>query len=70
MDEIECTAILDGSEPTRNLLVTPPCACPNCAPDPVASSRADRDWLRLPGRPQRLRVEMVDLGVTGRDVLG
>lgn len=70
MDEIECTAIVDNGEPTRNLLFTPPCACPNCAPDPVTATRADRNWLRLPGRPQRLRVQVVDLGRTGRAVLG
>lgn len=70
MNEIECTAIVDNGEPTRNLLFTPPCACPNCAPTSVEQARGDRNWLRLPGRPQRHRVEVVDLGVHGRRMLG
>ncbi len=70
MDEIECTAIVGNGEPTRDLLFTPPCACPSCAPEAAVQARADRGWLRLPGHRQRLRVEVVDLGVTGRHVLG
>ncbi|MEL6984438.1 MAG: hypothetical protein AAFO29_18575 [Actinomycetota bacterium] len=70
MDEIECTAIVDNGEPTRHLLFTPPCACPRCAPEPADQSRAERDWLRLPGQAQRHRVEEVTFGATGRTVLG
>ena len=70
MDEIECTAIVDDGEVRRHLLYTPPCACPNCAPEPVVPARADRSWLRIPGLAQRQRVEVVTLGTVGRAVLG
>lgn len=70
MDEIECTAIVGDGEVRRHLLYTPPCACPNCAPEPLGTTRPDRNWLRVPGMAQRQRVEVVDLGATGHDVLG
>lgn len=70
MAEIPCTAIVGDGEERPNILFTPPCACPRCAPDPVVDGRPDRNWLRLPGDPQRHRVEVLDLGVTGRAVLG
>ncbi len=70
MDEIECTAIVGDGEERPNILMTPPCSCPRCAPDPVVAGRPDRNWLRLPGLAQRKRVEVVALGATGRTVLG
>lgn len=70
MDDITCTAVTGDGEERPNILFTPPCACPRCAPDPVVSQRPDRNWLRLPGLRQRHRVEVVALGETGRAVLG
>ena len=70
MDEIECTAIVGDGDDRPNILMTPPCPCPRCAPEPITAGRPDRNWLRLPGLAQRKRVEVVDLGRCGRAVLG
>jgi hypothetical protein len=70
MDDIPCTATVGDGEERPNILFTPPCACPRCAPDPVVRGRPDRNWLRLPGDRIRYRVEVVTLGALGRDVLG
>ena len=69
--DIACKAIpLDGSPPD-NILFVPPCDCPRCAPDRFYDRSDDGpEWLRLPGRAQRYRVELVRLGTTGRAVLG
>ena len=70
MTEIECTATVADGDERPNPLFTPPCACPRCAPEPVLEGRPDRDGLRLSGDPRRHRVRLVDLGETGRAVLG
>lgn len=71
VDEIECTAIDRSGDPaTANVLFTPPCACPRCAPQ-----RFDTEpgpgviWLPVGGRPVRHRVENLTLGETGRNYL-
>lgn len=70
MDEIRCTAAVGNDGERPNILFTPPCPCPRCAPGPVIEGRPDRNWLRLPGDPTRHRVEPVPLGETGRRILG
>ncbi len=70
MDEIECTAVVAEGDERPNILFTPPCACPRCAPDAPTAGRPDRNWLRLPGQRQRHRVEAIELGATGRHSLG
>jgi|GEM_PF-1187913 len=65
-----CTAIdNDWGDDRPNLLMHPPCACPRCAPDAVASSD-ERSWLQVYGRTQRIRVEPAKLGETGHTLLG
>ncbi len=46
------------------------CDCPRCAAIPVPADQAPRNWLRVSGRTQRLRVEAVDLGPHGQALLG
>ncbi|MCP3989101.1 MAG: hypothetical protein GY724_08500 [Actinomycetia bacterium] len=70
MSEQECTAIVNEGEAPPNLLFTPPCDCPRCAPDRIYDNSADEGWLRIRGQKQRYRVEVIDLGATGRAVLG
>ena len=70
MSDVECTAVrADGKDPF-NFLMEPPCSCPNCAPVPFEPGPTRRDWLRVRGRQQRLRVERVELGPTGQSILG
>ncbi|MGF1597501.1 MAG: hypothetical protein ACFCVK_11330 [Acidimicrobiales bacterium] len=59
-----CTAAEFEAQP----LFTPPCSCSRCAPDRVYGRR-QRAWLRVAGRAQRYRVELVELGETGRAAL-
>ncbi|MGI9595643.1 MAG: hypothetical protein ACR2QK_05765, partial [Acidimicrobiales bacterium] len=68
--EDRCTAVVRDGDAPPNPLFTPPCACPRCAPE-VAYDRSTGDgWLRLSGHRQRYRVELVELGVAGKAVLG
>lgn len=67
--EDACTA-LDPGDDRADLLVTPPCACPRCAPDRSYEVRADDGWLRMSGTRQRYRVAPFELGTTGRTALG
>jgi hypothetical protein len=68
--EQPCTA-LDSRDDRADLLVTPPCTCPRCAPDRYyATGEGDDGWLRMSGTRQRHRVEAFQLGATGRAVLG
>jgi hypothetical protein len=53
-----------------NILFTPPCDCPRCLPERSYDRASGAGWLRLSGHDQRYRVELVELGVTGRAVLG
>ncbi|MFN0030442.1 MAG: hypothetical protein ACKV2O_25085 [Acidimicrobiales bacterium] len=46
------------------------CDCPRCAASPVPEDQAPRNWLRVSGRTQRLRVEAIDLGPHGQALLG
>ena len=70
MSERTCTAVVrDGEEPP-NVLFTPPCDCPNCAPVELYDGTSDEEWVRRSGDRQRYRVEVLDLGPTGRHVLG
>lgn len=64
-----CTA-LDPRENRADLLVTPPCACPRCAPEQLFDVRGDDGWLRMSGTRQRYRVAAFELGATGRAALG
>ncbi len=68
----ECTAVVADGDPRPNVLFTPPCTCSWCAPGPAefAAERPDRNWLRMSGSRQRLRVENVQLGAAGRALLG
>lgn len=70
MSEQACTAEVQEGDALPNPLFTPPCGCPRCAPDRTYEDRADGGWLRMSGDPQRYRVEVVDLGTTGRAMLG
>ncbi len=68
-----CTAIRSNGEPPDNILFTPPCDCPDCAPNQFYDRPAgtgDDGYLRVRGHRQRYRVEVVELGATGRAVLG
>jgi hypothetical protein len=64
-----CTA-LDSRDDRADLLVTPPCDCPRCAPDRFYQKQDDDGWLRMSGTRQRYRVEPFPLGAAGREVLG
>jgi len=72
MSEQACTAIRADGDIPPNVLFTPPCACPRCAPATVYNHDGNRDdgWLRVRGHQQRYRVEMVELGAAGHAVLG
>jgi len=65
-----CTANVGEGESPPNPLFTPPCACPRCAPTTSYEVRRDDGWLRISGDQHRYRVEPVELGALGRDVLG
>ena len=69
-NEIRCRAITAAHETPDNILFTPPCDCPRCVSAPIYDRTADSGWLRLAGHEQRYRVELVELGTTGRAVLG
>jgi len=71
-DDVVCTAFGNDRPDATHFLFAPPCTCPRCAPDPLAElGDPDRHrWLRIPGHPQRLRVEAVELGQHGRSALG
>ncbi len=74
-NEVRCRAITAAHDMPDNILFTPPCDCPRCVSAAVydrnASGRsAHAGWLRLSGHRQRYRVEVVELGATGRAVLG
>jgi len=70
----ECTAIVPFGVDAPNILFTPSCHCPRCAPEELfdhdAQAEAKRGWIRVSGRGQRLRIESVQLGVSGREMLG
>lgn len=70
MSEEECTAIVREGEAPPNPLFTPPCVCRLCAPDQFYDRSTDSGWLRVRGDAQRHRVEVIELGATGRAVLG
>jgi hypothetical protein len=70
MTEPECTAAAAHGDAPPNILFTPPCACPRCAPERTYEQADGSQWLRLRGHRQRYRVEVVPLGETGRAVLG
>ena len=65
-----CTAVVPEGEAPPNPLFTPPCGCPRCTPDGGYDRTDGREWLRISGDPQRYRVEVLELGATGRAVLG
>ena len=69
-DEVRCRAIAAAHDSPDNILFTPPCDCPKCVTAPVYDRETGEGWLRLAGHEQRYRVEVVELGVTGRAVLG
>jgi hypothetical protein len=73
VDDVECTAAgRTGDRP--NILFTPPCSCPRCAPDPVDSDPSTADlgtiWVPVNGRPVRHSVAPAHLGQLGKSVLG
>lgn len=70
MAEDDCTAIIREGESPPNLLFTPPCSCPRCAPDRIYNRADEPGWLRVRGDAQRYRVELLELGSTGKAVLG
>ena len=70
MEEQNCTAALNDGDTPPNVLFTPPCGCPNCAPDKTYDHEADDGWLRISGTRQRFHVEVVQLGAVGKAVLG
>jgi hypothetical protein len=67
---VECTAPKNNGEIEPHLLMTPPCACPKCAPDRDYSDEEEVGWLRVSGLQQRLKVETLELGETGESLLG
>lgn len=68
--EAPCRAVIGPGEAPPNPLFTPPCDCPHCAPQPTGRDESGAEWLRMSGRAQRYRVRTVELGRTGRSVLG
>lgn len=68
-EDIECTAIGFRPDDERNILMIPPCNCPRCRPQALPDDERGQ-WLRVSGRRQRLRVEDLELGETGRELLG
>ena len=71
MADIPCTRIPDDPANPSNPLMVPPCHCPRCTAEPEeVTLRAAIPFLRVEGRQQRFRVEPVDLGPTGHDLLG
>lgn len=70
----ECTAIVPFGVDAPNILFTPSCHCPRCAPeeffDHDAQAEAKRGWIQISGRGQRARIESVELGVLGKEMLG
>ena len=69
MEEIECTADRAGGD-QPNILFTPPCACPRCAPEEIIESDDRHIWLPVQGRRVRFELTDMDLGATGRSLLG
>ncbi len=71
MSEITCTRIPEDPRNPVNPLMAPPCHCPRCSAEPdVVAETIAAPFLRLSGQQQRFRVEAVDLGPTGRALLG
>jgi hypothetical protein len=71
MSDIPCTRDWDDPVNPTNPSMVPPCNCPRCAAEPLEVADApSRPFLRVAGQQQRLRVEPVDLGPTGRELLG
>ena len=70
MSEDECKAIVGDGDSPPNPLFTPPCDCPRCAPETLHDRTTGQQWLRIGGDRQRYRVEVLELGATGREVLG
>lgn len=68
--EQKCSAQIPEGEAPPNPLFTPPCSCPRCAPEITYEQSSGDGWLRLSGQRQRYRVELVELGATGRAILG
>jgi len=68
--ELPCTAIdNDWGDDRPNVLMHPQCACPKCAVDPLEMPEAGDGWLRISGHRQRYRVEVVELGSAGSELL-
>lgn len=70
MSDRACKAVVGDGETPPNILFVPPCDCPRCAPVRVYERNEHGEWLRVPGRQQRYRVEVLTLGTTGKAVLG
>ncbi|MDG2112519.1 MAG: hypothetical protein P8N02_07905 [Actinomycetota bacterium] len=71
MTELPCTALeADWGDDRPNALMHPQCACPKCAVDPLEMPPEGEGWLRISGHRQRYRVEAVELGETGSQLLG
>ena len=69
MTEIECTA--DRADADRpNILFTPPCACPKCAPPEIHESSDQYLWVTIEGRRVRFDLVNMQLGTTGQSLLG
>lgn len=67
-----CTAPdSEWGDESPNLLMQPPCFCPDCASQSQAyEDRVSPGWLLVPGEPQRRRVQAASLGERGRRALG
>lgn len=70
MSEVECTRVPGELSERPNILFVPACDCPRCAAEPVEEYLEDETWLRVSGSRQRLHVEALTLGETGRALLG
>ena len=71
MSDVPCTALEnDWGDDRPNPLMHPQCACPRCTPDPLERPGAGEGWLRVSGHQRRYRVEPVELGTTGSEMLG
>ncbi len=69
-EQIECTAFGTDDGDGRNILEIPPCGCPRCTTKLLQAEEPDARWLRVSGSTQRYRVERIELGPHGRQLLG
>jgi len=69
--DVPCTALdADWGDDRPNALMHPQCTCPRCTPTEIERQRKEPGWLRMSGSRTRHRVEEIELGELGSDLLG